>query len=224
MSTRAERRAALAQELSPDAPDVTVEDTLPDPVPPPLVANEPASAFSTLGSVSLSAEALQGIITTAVTAAVGALGAGNLNVGEQIAQALKQNRQPIPENGIADFPNKSVYHPAGTLAEPKPTLRAPHFLGVWDQESGKAIAAFPIDDKLMRTDEIHAANAMVPGSYEVTRSDGSKVRARVVEIEDATGAIHRVIIALPLSAYDRDHRNTLPSMLSLAQQLAPAVH
>lgn len=216
MSTRAERRAALQQELSPDAPDVTFEDTLPDPVPTPLVT------APSMGQVSLTAEALQGIISTAVTAAMSALGTGNANIGEQIADALKQNRQPIPENGIADFPNKSVYHPAGTLAEPKPTLRAPHFLGVWDQDTGKAIPVFPVDDKMMRTDEIHAANAMVPGVYEIGRTDGSKIRARVVEIEDATGAIHRVVIALPLSAYDRDHRNTLPSMLSLAQQLTPA--
>lgn len=219
MSTRAERRAALAQELNDEAPDVTPDDTLPDPLPVPLA---PVGDSTPGAPISLTADQLQSIITTAVTAAVGAMGAGNGNIGGQIADALRANRTPIPEIPFSEFPNKSFYHPAGN-AEPRPTLRAPYYLGVWDQASGKAIPVFPIDDKLMTDDEIHAHNQLRPTTGRLQRTDGTAIAARVVEVENASGELHRVVIALPLSAYDRDHRNSLPGLLDIATQLQTPV-
>lgn len=206
---REQRRAMLAQEL--DGGDVAVVDVdAVDPVP----ATEPVVA----PAITLTLEQLQSLMTTAATAAVQAAGAqGGGDIGGQIAQAIKQNRDRIPEVTDADYHGRSHYHPDGK-AVPRPVLAHPMYLGLWDEHE-KPVPRYPIEDSTSTDAEIEALNSVVPGEYTIERNDGSKVLARVVDVRDGMNNIRHRVIAFPPQQFEKEHRNGLPSLLRLAQQL-----
>lgn len=139
-------------------------------------------------------------------------------IGDAIANALRENRTPMPENTPDQYPAMSVYHPGGKDV-PRPSLDVPTFLGVWDADSGKALPKFPMEDTLMTDQEIRAINAIAPGSYLVERTDGQKVPVTVAVLLDALGAPRRRVLAFPQIQFDKENRNTLPRLETLATQL-----
>lgn len=209
---REQRRAMLAQEL--DGEDVAVVDVdAVDPAPEPVAA--PVAPPQTL---TLSLEQLQSLMTTAATAAVQAAGVqGGGDIGSQISQAIKENRDRIPEVTDADYHRRSHYHPAGKDA-PRPVLIHPMYLGLWDEHE-KPVPRYPIEDSTSTDAEIDALNNVVPGEYTIERNDGSKVLARVVDVRDGMNNIRHRVIAFPPQQFEKEHRNGLPSLLRLAQQL-----
>ena len=148
-----------------------------------------------------------------------AIQSGNANIGTQMADAIRSNRQPIPENAPDQFPAQSIYHPAGK-AEPIEPLKTEMFLGVWD--NGKATPTFPFEEAMLTDAERSALNSLQPGIGQITLTDGSKVPARVVAVEDAMGTVQRMVIALPKVTYEKDHRNAIPGAVELVRQLAVA--
>lgn len=219
--TREQRRAMLAQELDGGEVEVDATATVDAPplaphVPPaPLgagTATEPP-AVSGSAPLALTIEQLQAIVSAAVASA-----GGGGDVGAQISRALRDNRQPIPENTDAQYHGRSHYHPAGKEA-PRPTLDHPLFLGIWDTTSGKAVARYPIDLAMSTDDEIVALNSIAPGTYQVKRNDGATTLARVVDIKDAMDTVIRRVIAFPLQQFEKEQRNTLPPLDVLASQL-----
>ncbi len=210
---REQRRALLKQSIAGED-DVEVDQLEDDP---PSKATSVTPAAAPTQAMTLSVEQLQAIVTAAVQAA----GSAGGDVGAQISRALRDNRQPIPENTDAQYHRKSHYHPAGTDA-PRAALDHDLFLGVWDMQSGKAVPKFPIDEKMSTDDEIVALNSIVPGTYEVQRNDGVKTLARVVDVKDGMDNVLRRVIAFPLQQFEKEHRNTLPPLVTLAQQLVEA--
>lgn len=211
--TREQRRAMLASELSGEAVDVQDVDTI-EPTP----ATKPAAV---IGPESATPVALTPDMAGLIQALAAAIQAGNSNIGAQMAEAIKANRAPIPENPPDQYPGVSVYHLGGKDA-PFEDLHTDMFLGVWDQEQGKALPAFPYIPKLLTDQERAALNTLTSGVYTVAGTDGTKWPVRVVVNEDAQGTPMRLIVAFPQSAFDKDHRNTIPGPVSLASQLTAA--
>lgn len=185
MAARDERRAATAAELGIDL----------DPLPP-----SPALAIT--------AEQLTAIVTAAVQAA--GMGGGS-DVGAQITQALRDNRQPIPENTDADYHGRSHYNPEGKAGDRQP-LAQDVFLGVWDQKTGQATGVFPVPESVCTNVEIDALNRLVPGVYTVTRNDGATVPAHVVDQKDDHDRVLRRVVAFPQVQFTKETFNTLPPM------------
>lgn len=201
---REQRRAMLASELTGEEVDVKHVDAV-DPAPVIVpTAGAPAIAPDMATLIQMLAAAIQ---------------SGNANIGTQMADAIRSNRQPIPENAPDQFPAQSIYHPAGK-AEPIEPLKTEMFLGVWD--NGKATPTFPFEEAMLTDAERTALNSLKPGTGMVSLTDGSKVPARVVAVEDAMGTVQRMVIALPKVTYEKDHRNTIPGPVELARQLAVA--
>lgn len=198
--TRDQRKAMLAGDEG-EAPMNSVDPVVETPSAPPA------------GGVALTFEQLKELIALASQ--------GNASIGEQMAEALKSNRQPIPEKTLAEYHGISHYHPGGKDA-PRPELRAEMWFAVWDQNEGKAKTTYPLDGRQMRDDEIEALNAMKPGVYQVSRNDGSVVQGRVIERVNAMGAVDRVLICFDPQVFDKEHKNSLPQLAHLAKQLVAA--
>ncbi len=146
---------------------------------------------------------------------------GNAGIGEQMAAALKQSRQPKPENAIDDYHGKSHFHPGGKDV-PRPELRAEMWFAVWDANEGKAKTTYPLDGRQMRDDEIEALNRITPGIHNVSRNDGSTVQCRVIERVNHMGEIDRVLLSFDPQVFDRENKNSLPVLATLAAQLVSA--
>lgn len=203
MTNREQRRAMLRDQI--DGGDSVVENV--DAVDPaPAVVETPAPAQN----VSLSFEQLKELL---------ALASGGQNIGSQLSQALKENRQPLPEN--AEDLGITSFHPGGRSV-PRPVLKAPTFYGVWDAQTGVALPWVELESAQLTDDEIVALNALEPCVRTIQRHDGTTVQARVVVQDDGSGGIHRIIVAFPKNAYEKEYRNTLPSIEGLAKQLVAA--
>lgn len=201
--TREDRRAKLAQELGDIVPDETPK--------------APETALPT-GNISMTAADLMAIVTAAVQAA----GGGNGDIGSQITRALRDNRQPIPENTDAAYHRMSHNHPGGKDV-PRPALTYPTFFGVWDAANGKAAAFAEIEDDQCRDGEIEALNALRPGLFNVERNDGGTVMVRVVDAKDAQENVIRRILAFPQQQFEKEHMNTLPTLEKLARQMVAVI-
>ena len=204
---REQRRAMLAQEL--DGEETAVEQV--DVVDAPVVAPVAPAPVAVMAPEQIAA------IAQIVAATLAAM-PQNSDVGEQISRALRDNRQPIPENTDASYHARSHYHPGG-IDVPRPMLAVPTFLGLWDLETGKAIPRYPIEEGLSTDAEIEALNKVQPGSYTIARNDGSEVLARVVDVKDAQDHVRHRVIAFPPQQFEKEHRNALPSIASIAAQM-----
>ncbi len=208
--TREQRRAQLQQELDGGEIEVTNVDAV-DPSPAPAAPAPPAPS----PAVALTHDQFSQLLS--------ALGQqqGGQGIGEAVADAIKANRQPMPENPPDQYPAMSIYHPGGKDV-PRVPLTTPTFLGLWDVDTGKAVPAYEYPDAMLTDEERVALNGLTPGTREIRCTDGSKLPVRIVAQQDALGAAQRVVIAFPPSAYDKDHRNTLPGPVDLARQWAAA--
>lgn len=204
---REQRRALLKGELDGVDTDATDVDTYEAP-PAPAPAVAPVAP-----AVALSQEQF-----AALLAAIGGGGASSSGIGAQIAEALKANRQPIPENPPDQYHAASIYHPDGKDA-PLVPLKADMYLGTWDAEKGKAVPGFPIHSEMLTDAEREALNRVEPGARTVQMTDGTQVPIRVVAQEDAMGVLARMVFAFPPSTFSKDRRNMIPNYVALAAQL-----
>lgn len=204
---REQRRALMAQELGGDEIAVEQVDVVDAPVVAPVVAP----------SAGLPPEQIAAIAQI-VAATLAAMPQNGGDVGDQIARALRDNRQPIPENTDKDYHGRSHYHPGG-IDVPRPVLAVPTFLGLWDLDTGKPIPRYPIEEGMSTDAEIEALNKVQPGVYEIQRNDGSPVLARVVDVRDAMDNVRHRVIAFPPQQFEKEHRNSLPSIAAIAGQL-----
>lgn len=209
-----QRKAMLASEIDGepvDVQNVDAVDPAPATKPPAVISPESATPMATISPDMMAL----------VQALAAAIQSGNANIGAQMADAIKANRQPIPENPPDQFPAHSIYHPGGK-AEPFENLKTEMFLGIWDQTNGKAVPAYPYESKMLTDEERAALNRLEPKIGELRCTDGTKIPARVVAQQDAMGNLHRIVIALPPTAYDKDHRNTIPGPVEISRQLTAA--
>jgi hypothetical protein len=198
MTTREQRRAILRDQIDGTDTDVEQVDAV-DPAP--------------VAPVSLTFEQLKELLS---------LASGKDDIGGAIANALRDNRQPIPENTDAQYHGRSSFHPGGKDV-PRPVLRADTYLAVWDSEHGKAIPWAQYEAPLLHDDEIVALNSLQPCVGTIMRLDGSPVGVRVVFQEDGSGGLHRVLVAFPKGTFDKDVRNMLPGAVSIASQLTASL-
>lgn len=199
---REQRRALMRQEL--EGEDTIVANTDPDPT--------PVAAPAAAQAVTLTFEQLKELIALASQGS-------QAGIGDQIATAIQSNRQPKPETYLTGgYHEQSHYHPAGVDA-PRPVLAKETFFAVWDATSGRAQTAYPLDAAQMRDDEIEAMNAITPGTHIVTRNDGTKVQCRVIPVANAMGETFRTLIAFDPLVFSKESKNSLPPLVTLAQQL-----
>lgn len=191
MATRDERKALMAQSLD--------------------------SESAQTGAVTLTFEQITQLVNSAVSAAVAAVQPGG-DVGAQMAEAIRANREKMPENSDADNPNISHYHPGGN-AVTRPVLTLPTYFGVWDTDGRKAIPAFELLPSTLRDDEIEALNWLPTGTFSVERLDGAPMTMRVVDHVDSQDVTYRRVLAFPQQQYEKDHRNMIPSVSHLARQV-----
>lgn len=212
--TREQRRALMAQELNPDQEVIVADTDIPDPPARVATANgtAPAPSFDMTQMASVIAAAVAQAIVQAQQQSTHGL-----------AEALQQQRQPKPETFLTGgYHEKSHFHPGGADV-PRPVLATEYWFAVWDYEAQKAKTCYPIDPAQMRDDEIVAMNAIVPGVHEIVRNDGSRVQARVIRLTDAMGNAFRTLIAFDPAVLSSDAKNSLPPLVDLARQLAPAM-
>lgn len=201
---RAQRRALMAQELNEQEVEVVDVDAI-DPVAPEAPVLAPAFDPALVAQI--------------VAATVAALKQTETpDIGAQLAQALKDGRQPKPETYLTGgYHERSHYHPDGVDA-PVPVLEHRTFYGVWDHERGKAIAAWEIDGQV-RDDEVEAINSLQPGEYRIEHNDGVQTPFHVVDVKGEDGATKRRILAFPKARYDKATRNSVPSLTRIAAQV-----
>lgn len=138
-----------------------------------------------------------------------------------LAQALRDNRKPIPENTDAEYHGQSHWHPEGK-AKPRPELAIETWRGSWNHEDRKANPREKFDPSQLRDDEIETINALQPGEYPLERMDGVKTHLYVVDQRDAHDQPFRRILAFPAQMYQKEHKNQVPDLRSIRRQLLSA--
>ena len=212
---REQRRQMLAQELH--GTETTVDqvdavDVVAPPVAPPVAA--PAAPEPPAIDPGLIAQ-----IVAATVAAVQSQSAGD--VRGQIAQALRDNRKPMPENTDAEYHQRSHWHPPGTVAA-RPTLQIETWCGSWDHEQGKASPKWRYEDAMLRDDEIETLNALPAGEHLVERKDGKEILLRVVDLRNAMGDIYRRVLCYPKQQFLKEHANQLPDLRDVRRMVLTA--
>lgn len=203
---REQRKALMRQEL--EGGDVDVQQVDSVDVRPEPVADSPSLVAGV--DPNLIAQ-----IAAAVAVAMQQQGAQSADV---IAQALRDNRKPIPENTDAEYHGRSHYHPEGKDT-PRPELARETWRGSWNHEERKANPREKFDPSQLRDDEIETINALTPGDYEIERLDGVKTMFHVVDQDDAQGKPFRRILAFPAQMYQKEHKNAVPDLKSIRRQL-----
>jgi len=204
---REQRRAMMAQELEGDEREVAAVDAVDPVVTPPSPV------------VSLTADQLQQIITSAVTAAVQATSHGPQgDIASAITDALRHNRTPIPENDASKYHGVSHYNPEGKDV-PRPALPCEMWLGVWNEDTGRATPWRELEPDMLTNDEIRGLSQIEPGVYGLTKSDGRPTPVRVTDDKDAFGNLRRRVIAFTKEQLDREHKNELGTLVTFHQRL-----
>lgn len=162
------------------------------------------------------------MITQIVAATVAALQQSGVSTADAVAQAIRDNRKPIPENTDAEYHGISHWHPEGNAA-PRPQLVRETWRGSWHHEDRKAHPREKFDPSQLRDDEIETINALVPGEYEVERRDGNPTRLYVIDQEDAHGQPFRRILAFPSMMFQKEHKNQVPDLKSIRRQVLSGV-
>lgn len=201
---KSQRRALAAEALGDDLGEIDMDAVDQTPAPP---------------TVTLTLEQIQGMISAAVSAAAGQ-SAVSSDIGTQIAEALRNNRQPIPENTDKDYHGISEYNPEGKAA-PRPELPCPYWFAVWDAEEKRAYPVREMEPATLTNDEIRELAQIVPGKYTMKKSDGARVPVNVVDQVDGFGEILRRQIAFPRNQFDKEHRNQLPILLDFHRLMEP---
>jgi len=202
---REQRRKMLEDSIDGKETDVQDVDTS-DPVPAPIVAAPVAGVDPQM-------------IAQIVAATVAAMQQNGQSSADAIAQALRDNRKPIPENTDAEYHGRSHWHPEGN-ATPRPTLARETWRGSWHHEDRKAHPREKFEEALLRDDEIETLNALQPGEYPIERLDGAPTRLYVIDQQDAYGNDFRRIVAFPAMMFQKEHKNQVPDLKNIRRQLA----
>lgn len=214
--SKSQRRALAAEALGDDVGDVMNVDEI-DPV-------EPRASVAPVAApaITLSPDQLQALVTSAVSAAVSAVGASapTGDFGKQIGDALRDNRQPIPENTDQDYHGRSEYNPEGK-AVPRPTLPCEYWFAVWDAKERRASPVREIEPATITNEEIRELSQIAPGAYALEKSDGRPVAVNVVDQLDGFGALLRRHLAFPLEQFSKEHRNELGPLKTFHRRMTP---
>lgn len=197
----------MAAEL--DNPEGEIDMDTPDPTPP----DAPAPA------VTLTMDQIQGMISAAVSAVAGQQSQTG-DIAAAIGDALRNNRQPIPENTDKDYHGRSEYNPEGNAA-PRPQLPCDYWFAVWDPNDRRAYPIREIEASMITNDEIRELAQIQPGTYTMEKSDGRKVVVNVVDQMDSFGNILRRSLAFPREQFDKEHRNELGPLKTFARRMEP---
>lgn len=214
--TPEQRKALIADQIDPeDEP----RDIAPTPAPPSYATEpvvEPVAAPS-------AAPPDMAALVQMLAAALQQSGANTAQaIKDGLADATTMARTPIPEGTDATNPRKSVYaHPLGDSAHPRTVLRAPMFLGVYD-EDGKVIPAFEYIEGTTTERERVGLNRLTSGSYRVERNDGVEGLVRVQEKLDDLGAPIRVTVAVPFTWLQQEAFQQMPSLVRMLDQMLAA--
>jgi len=206
--SREQRRQMLAQEVHGVETEVdAIMLDAPAPAPPePVAVPAQAPTADMAALVQMLAAALQG---------------ANQSTSDQIAQALRDNRKPIPENTDAEYHGRSHYHPAGKDA-PRPSLTVETWCGAWDHDEQKASPKWRYEEGMLRDDEIETLNALPVGEHRVERNDGQVETVRVVDQRNAEGQVYRRVLAYPRHLFLKEHANQIPHLASVRRQVLVA--
>ena len=119
------------------------------------------------------------------------------------AKATKQALRPENER----HPGISAYsRPGGELANPKGMLRCPTFWAGAKQE-----------EDVLTADELDLLNAVVPGEYTCTKSDGTRFAVTVTgEKNPETGAYRKIDVMFVTRG---TNRHNLPGMASMLREM-----
>lgn len=123
------------------------------------------------------------------------------------ARALK--KQLHPENETC--PGISVFNPLGERDHPRPPLQCEMFLG-----------PYPLEAQTLLTKEIEYLNKLVPGNFNVTKSDGTMVPFNVAPKYRLDGrSIERLTIAFPCA--DDDQKQNYPPFTQMLREVVDQI-
>jgi hypothetical protein len=123
------------------------------------------------------------------------------------ARAMK--KQLHPENEVC--PQKSVFNPLGERDHPRPPLRYEFFLG-----------PYPLEAQTLLSKEIEYLNRLEPGTYDVTKGDGTVVSFYVIPKFRLDGrSIERITIAFPCA--DDDQKQNYPPFTQMLREVVDQI-
>jgi hypothetical protein len=134
--------------------------------------------------------------------------AGRIEAEAEI-HALAMRKQLSPQNEVS--PQISVFNPFGERDHPRPPLQCEFFLG-----------PYPLEAQTLLMKEIEYLNKLVPGSFEVTKSDGSTVPFHVIPKFRLDGrTVERLTIAFPCA--DDDQRQNFPPFAQMLREVVDQI-
>jgi len=123
------------------------------------------------------------------------------------AKAMKAQLHPVNET----CPEKSVYNPLGERDHPRPPLKCEMFLG-----------PYPLEAQTLLTKEIEYLNKLEPGSYEVTKGDGTVVPFNVIPKFRVDGrTVERFTIAFPCG--DDEQKQNFPPFTQMLKEVVEQI-
>lgn len=173
--------------------------------------------------LSMSMEDLQALVSSAVTAAVGASSASSAELADVVSRGIAQARQPIPEGTDHSNPNISAMNPLGERDHPKPLLKHKITLGIAEPKSGAIQRTYPFEQDDLTVYELIALNTLPEsGEYTVHLYDGAPIKVRLVSERDvATDVVTRTTIVIPNHVTQKGSqiKNMLPGAVGLVAQI-----
>ena len=133
-------------------------------------------------AITLSFEQLQQLMSLSAK--------GQADAASLHAIAMKQVMDP--EN--RRHPDVSAFNPKGERDHPRPAIT------YTDPHTGESYAVeafygqFPIQKDDLKVEEIELLNAVQPGSYQITKGDGSKAIFEIIARRDGHGKVDRLTI------------------------------
>jgi hypothetical protein len=198
-------------EFAEDAPDTVSE-------PAPVAPVAPASA-----PLSITAEQIQGMVASAVTAAITASQSGNSEMARMVTDGLAQSRKPIPEKPDADYHRISARNPLGERDHPLPGLKCKFFLGTRMPKTDAVQRTYPFEADDLNAYEQVALNTLSPASATIHLLDEKAVKVEVVAAsrDDITGEITRMVLVVPPYVIEKKSqtKNMLPSICKMVAQI-----
>jgi hypothetical protein len=123
------------------------------------------------------------------------------------ARAMK--RQLRPENET--HPDKSVYNPLGERDHPKPPLKCAMYHGPYVYEP-----------QTLTRMEVELLNQLEPGSYDVTKGDGTVVPFTVVPSFKLDGrTVERLTVNFPCA--DDDQKQNYPPLVQMLREVVDQI-
>lgn len=119
------------------------------------------------------------------------------------ARAMKAQLSPV--NDVS--PQISVYNPRGERDHPRPDLKCEVFLG-----------PYPLEKQTLLVKEIEYLNKLEPGTFEVTKGDGTTVPFHIIPKYRLDGrTVERLTIAFPCA--DDDQKQNFPPFTQMLREV-----